>query len=377
MAVPSLRIWAAAVATATSLFTVAAHGAAPTDQGSGMLSGRLGAVLDVGALSPTDVWAVGLRGPSSQSNTASWHWDGHRWTRVRVPHPGERSRLEAITAVSSTDIWAAGWTNLPQTVPLMVHWDGTSWSEVQTPSVLGTFTALTSTSNDDVWAVGDRNDDDTGVIEHYDGTQWTLADEQPPGYLSGISARSTSDVWAVGDKQLFRRPFTWHWDGTSWSVVPPSLPDSRLIDALDVDVLPSGRAHFVGNYGGEGGGGMPAQPLERRQRTLAESWDGSAWTQVPSSSPEHVSSLNGVSFVKARVGWAVGDTGLKYYPRALIEAWDGTRFSVADAPLPNGLSTFSAVDTDAADDAWAVGYAPGEYNKTLVEHWDGSAWTVG
>lgn len=86
---------------------------------------------DVSAVSPKDVWAVGARViqffeyPEFQSFAE--HWDGTEWTRV-VNMPG--THLYGVEAVSAHDVWAVGTDSYG---PLIVHFDGSAWSEVPTP----------------------------------------------------------------------------------------------------------------------------------------------------------------------------------------------------------------------------------------------------
>jgi anti-sigma factor RsiW len=115
--------------------------------------------------------------------------------------------------------------------------------------------------------------------------------------------------------------------------------------------------------------------------TLIEHWDGSRWSSVPqpSTSPTNSTSsldtLYSVAAVSFNDVWAVGS----YYPygyptQTLIEHWNGSRWSII--PSPNlGISgnLLSAVAAVSANDAWAVGSAG---NETLVEHWNGTSWSI-
>src|SRR5438874_2398880 len=57
----------------------------------------------------------------------------------------------------------------------------------------------------------------------------------------------------------------------------------------------------------------------------------------------------------------------------LIEHWDGTSWSVVSSPrLPKG-SSLLGVTAPASNNAWAVGFSP---SGALVEHWDGTSWSL-
>jgi len=55
---------------------------------------------------------------------------------------------------------------------------------------------VAGSSSSDVWAVGLQPPD--SLIMHWDGTCWSVAYNQPVGYLRDTSAVSASDAWAVG-----------------------------------------------------------------------------------------------------------------------------------------------------------------------------------
>lgn len=105
----------------------------------------------------------------------------------------------------------------------------------------------------------------------------------------------------------------------------------------------------------------------------------SPWSVVPSPNPSATGNeLTAVAAVSPQEVWAVGDStasvgGLQ----TLIEQWNGTAWSVVPSPNPgahqNSLSGVSAV---AAQDVWAVGRFNNALDipQTLIEHWDGSTW---
>src|SRR5881397_1864806 len=81
------------------------------------------------------------------------------------------SVLHGVTAVSTTDIWAAGYVvSNGVSRGLMERWNGSSWKIVPTPTS-GTSNAflneLAVIGSNDVWVVGDRNN--TKVLEGANG----------------------------------------------------------------------------------------------------------------------------------------------------------------------------------------------------------------
>jgi hypothetical protein len=138
------------------------HVASPNPVGT---SGRNLNVLDgVTALSRGNVWAVGFDGAtSSDRNTLIEHWNGRVWKHVASPNPGgsNGSVLDDVAGVSPGDVWAVGSYGTGVSIAhqsLVVHWNGTGWTQVTTPD-LGDFpgpdlSGVTTTPAGDVWAVG-------------------------------------------------------------------------------------------------------------------------------------------------------------------------------------------------------------------------------
>lgn len=111
--------------------------------------------------------------------------------------------------------------------------------------------------------------------------------------------------------------------------------------------------------------------------TLIEHWDGSStgWTVVPSpNAPVRNSYLNSVAAIAPDDVWAVGGTDQSGPPyQSLVEHWDGSSWSiVGPASFPGVLYGVVAI---GANDIWAVGNRdyPG---SGLIEHWDGTSWTA-
>ena len=76
--------------------------------------------------------------------------------------------------------------------------------------------------------------------------------------------------------------------------------------------------------------------------------------------------------------WAVGysDTGSGY--NTLIEHWEGSAWTIVPSPNSVGNNILQGVTCVSSSDCWAVGNAdePDVHQRTLVEHWDGNGWSV-
>jgi hypothetical protein len=109
---------------------------------------------------------------------------------------------------------------------------------------------------------------------------------------------------------------------------------------------------------------------------LAERWNGTRWSVVPSPR-KRTGSLNGVSCVSATSCTAVGTyLGPRVNGKLLAESWNGTRWTITPTPTPtsgelNGISCLSATRCTAAG-SWST---PDSHLRTLIESWNGTRWS--
>ena len=137
-----------------------------------------------------------------------------------------------VTVLSLCDTWAVGsFSNTGETGThtLIEHWDGSSWTQVPTPSLQGTgyFLGVAAIASDDVWGVGVQGGYPFQTLtEHWDGSSWTVIPSPDPDdleQLSGVSGSSGPDAWAVGWHShslgdVDHHPLIMHWDGSRWSL---------------------------------------------------------------------------------------------------------------------------------------------------------------
>ena len=92
--------------------------------------------------------------------------------------------------------------------------------------------------------------------------------------------------------------------------------------------------------------------------------------------------LSGVSGDSPKDVWAVGNVccythGSQEYTHSLIEHWNGSAWSIVpfakDEPADSYLRAVAAI---SKNDVWGVGTAPYPNRQALIEHWDGKKWKV-
>jgi hypothetical protein len=278
-------------------------------------------LTSVSGISPTDIWAVGTDSSADGKMEKSLilHYDGKSWTQVPSPSPATFNELTGVRAISANDAWAVGTvTDGTSFKTLTLHWDGTSWTQVASPSPGGQFntflTGVAATSGHDVWAVGDYiSSQDPSVttlslILHWDGTSWKQVDSPSPGpvgltQLTSVAATSPTDAWAVGffPDGTSDRNLILHWDGTIWTQV--ASPNPLLDNQLDgVAATSAGSAVAVGT------GQAAARGAVTQAVTLR--WDGTAWAPAPTLQKGGTPiTLTGVAAISSTEAWAVGSFG--------------------------------------------------------------------
>jgi len=179
----------------------------------------------VSVLSFTDAWAVGYSQAFSGAVAGLiLHWDGQRWTRVASPNPGRYTFLLEVDARSPDDAWAVGSYGSNN---LILRWDGATWSQVPAPSPglnYNTLEGVVALGPDDAWAVGNAADEGVTsrvpVTLHWDGSAWNQVPSPTlSGQLNAVAAAPDGQLWAVGYREVPPDSLIERWDGSAWHVI--------------------------------------------------------------------------------------------------------------------------------------------------------------
>jgi hypothetical protein len=297
-------------------------------------------------VSPTDVWAVGTKGPDEQGLPLIVHWNGRKVHAVRSPLGSVG--FAGVAAVSQNDIWAVG-ANRDR--PVIEHWDGSRWEVVPAP-ILGRTSYLqgvTALSPTDAWAVGQAGI--RPLAEHWNGRRWRVIDMRREGALYAIDGAAADQVWAVGEQGLTALSvndifgLVLRWNGRRWQqVAAPDRSDGLLgYETLDgfsgVDAISSGEAWATHN-------GVVRGDIQR--------WDGRRW-RVAHVFPRP-SILDDIAALSPRDVWAVGRGAYGAREgRPLIVHWNGSTWRAQQAPVGRRRATLTDVSALAPDDIWAAG----------------------
>lgn len=294
--------------------------------------GRFEQLSGVSAASTDAAWAVGGRFGRT-SLPLVFAWNGSAWRRTPVPLPpaAEGGTLISVRAFSATDVTAVG-TWFSSTVdggPLIEHWDGHAWSASTAPNPAGcqaTFTSVAAVpGSGGRFAVGFcLNADGTSsqaVIEQLTGAGWSIVPAHAPARsrLEWITPVSGREIWAVGSRTTMsgaERTLAERWNGSAWSVVPTPNPTGNDWLSSVIRVPGSATVWAVGSAtNAQGAVG------------IAERWNGTAWQSVPPVEPSGSVNLDGVAATPGAV-WAVGEVfpdspGSGPLARTLVEGTSG------------------------------------------------------
>jgi hypothetical protein len=309
-------------------------------------------LYDVAMASTSSGWAVGSRGATlegpTELDTLIQRWDGRQWTVTPTPAVASSDEvLQGVAALSGTDAWAVGWQDrygYNADLPILLHWDGSSWSSVAGAMATGRLWAVAASGPDDVWALGTS-------AQHWDGQSWSvvpLADVSSAHALTAVAAVSPSDAWVVGSTFIGTygsrgQALVEHWDGRSWSVVPTPATDAD--DRLSAVTAAAGEVWAVGATSG---------------RALAMRWNGRTWRRATMPTTPSAAGLSDVARAADGSIWAVGhrdayDANGWAVWHTLAERFDGRSWTIVPSPNPSvGESWFQAAGTIGSA-AWMVG----------------------
>jgi hypothetical protein len=280
--------------------------------------------------------------------------------------------LTAVHARTDTDAWAVGTAGI-------LRWNGTTWSTVSTTGLPAVrMNAVGASSATDAWIVGSVGaggySNRRGTALHWDGTTWSVLAPTllTRSDLTGVVALSATNAWAVGKFGV--GSLVEHWDGTAWTQVAiPEPADGYSNGLVSVSANAANDIWAVGTY-----------VANARNETYSLHYDGVAWSVVPMPKAPQTTlfptyTLTSVAAVSATDAWAVGQVSSGAPTDTLIEHWNGTAWSVVTSPTPGRYPVVRSVAARSATDIWAVGDiattdSTPQY-RTFTLHWNGASWS--
>ena len=339
-------------------------------------------------------FAVGSSGLGPTAQMLIESWDGRAWSIDRSPSPAgsQADELYAVSCPAVTSCMAVGFDQYPGG-SLLESWDGRDWSQVSAPklgnsSSIEQLYGVTCTARTACVAVGSIGNGNAGtaLIESWDGRDWSVTSTLSPTtaqnvQLNAVACLSPSSCTAVGSYNVGTgvQSLIESSSGGKWSLVSSPTVRTAEFDSLFALACPSpGRCTSVGNFD---------QNIDSNVQPLVETTAAapltvrSSWAMAPSEDifAAGDNELTGVSCVSALYCTAVGFATYGHDASVLVERWDGKAWSLVKSPNTKGAqeSELGGISCVSPANCVAVGFAgDGAKTSTLIESWDGQAWSV-
>jgi hypothetical protein len=359
----------------------------PSEAVSSQLSG-------VSCASSTACTAVGsYKNTSGTEVTLALEENGSGfWFAQKPPNPKEAvlSQLLGVSCTSSEACTAVGYYDkgaLTSELTLAERWNGKEWTIQETPNpkeIKGVrLTGVSCTSSEACTAVGyyafrvGELEHTATLAERWNGKVWTI--QEPPNpkearfsNLSGISCTSSEVCTAVGSytnaEDTISYTLAERWNGKVWTIQEtPNPTGAKTGDLSGVSCASSEACTAIGWYTNSTGSHL----------TLAERWNGKAWTIQETPNPTNSSELAGVSCTSSEACIAVGQyTESSGLETAFAERLNGATWLVT--PVPGARTSSASVSCASSSRCFAVGrikngsHANSELG--LVHEWNGTEW---
>jgi hypothetical protein len=273
--------------------------------------------------------AVGTGYPPASSKGGSLfpiadHWNGSRWTAGRAAAAGSGGGFGAVSCPSTRNCYAVGSytpARTNDTVPLIEHWNGSTWSRQNAPvpaaTTFGLLTAVSCPSAKFCVAVG--TDGSGELIERLTATGWSKSTPRsaPSATLYGVSCPSASSCFAVGSGlTTFGGSLVERWNGRTWSASTTPVPRGASYAGLQsVSCVSASHCLAVGYD---------------VSTAYAVSWNGSGWHLVSmTTTGGHMGAFYAVDCLAATSCVALaGTTQFAATTRSESAFWNGTRWKV-------------------------------------------------
>ena len=198
-------------------------------------------------------------------------------------------------------------------------------------------------------------------------------------YLHSVACTTSRFCLAVGSYSTdgssnHNRALSEEWDGQGWTVLDtPGSPPNAVLEGVACASPTSCIAV-----------GSETSTVAGAQRALAVRWDGTSLSAMSVPSPPGDTGLSAIACPASRRCIAAGSTKRGELPAALVETWNGQEWALGAAAVPAGSvdSSLNSIACQTPSSCVAVGASStsGDHDDpvstTLVETWDGSAWSV-
>jgi hypothetical protein len=345
-------------------------------------TGGGGDMTGVSCVAATYCVAAGSYYDDAVLNVVAMAWNGVKWFTQSTPlsSSNDESGFSDVACTATNACTAVGSYHDPVdgNRALGEVWT-LRWQETYNPSPTGSIGAgldgVSCVSAKFCMAVGNfqTSSNFQSLAQSWDGSFWTSqATPQPTiSYLNGVKCTSTTACVAVGDYLNGSTPVSLseNWDGSGWHMkTTPNPTGSGESILTSVDCSASNACTAVGFY----------KKANGNQLSLAERWDGSAWSIEPTPNPSGTTiELGSISCASSSSCMAVGYSLTPNYTM-FAERWNGTTWTLQTLPVPAGSTAtyLAGVACTSGSSCVAVGNYDKSVSVPMVEAWNGSKWSL-
>jgi hypothetical protein len=324
---------------------------------AGTKAGATNLLNSVRCTTARNCWAAGYYSSGHGSRDQMLHWNGRAWSAVRTPAPAgtgttSSNVLTDVTCSSAASCWATGNFGKAKSSTLnqVLHWNGAKWSRVRVPNPGGTgqqadsgLLSVRCPTPSRCLAVGSATKNPTGGTQlnqalTWTGRSWTKQRVPEPGTgslradsLAGLGCGAPASCFAVGQAgfsgdKIFN--VVLHWNGRSWSrQYPPQQAGTGNGDENTLAWVTCTSARNCWAVGAAGRGGST-----EFKRNQALHWTGKRWVLVHTPNPAFAAKdtdvLLSVRCTDAANCWAVGGWNHAGNVHNDILRWNGKKWSV-------------------------------------------------
>jgi len=196
----------------------------------------VGFVNGMAASSPSDLWLF--------TTGRAAHWNGKHWGIMKIPSWVVRYNLSGDVALTVADfgpgnlwVFSSGIDSFKPTVPFAARYNGHRWTKAVLPAIPGLVSVV---GPDDIWASAVSGINGKPLLMHWNGTSWSKMSQPKPAHVpahysaqvGGLLAVGPSDVWMEQDIEkglgISRTQYLLHWNGSKWSYIPIGFPASYI-----------------------------------------------------------------------------------------------------------------------------------------------------
>ena len=341
---------------------------------------------------PTSTWCMSVaRNDDDAWRVKSIEFFGEYWDietlSPPVPQGGSELRINDVSCTSESACTMVGRYYSGGYKPYVARWNGTSWSQQSAPlpsegTAAEALLAVSCASSTSCLAVGKAAN--KPFAERWNGSEWSLSSVPNPtgaadASLQGISCTASNACIAVGSyakSGASQRTLAASFNGTAWTILSTPNPAKEGGAVLrEVSCLSSASCIAVGSLA------TPAPILAEEEATLALSWNGTSWTlqSSPNAGGSAFSSFNAISCAATTACTAVGSTrpGGKYTFATLAARWNGSAYSLQTPVNPQPQQQSELVDVSCPTTNTCVGLGNDYYRgRGFLESWKNGSWSL-